>query len=480
MGNGDGMKIGQTGVSSVEQPVQTAKTQGVLGDRTVETGTGATQRSTKSSVWMNVKMFFAKVFGSNAMNVSAPKKDDETPEGSVKQCLSDLSKRNVDAPTLLKDLSQMHNKISPEDSYGMDDRFTSKQDIIKESTRNLSDMQLWRLYKNLDSDKVLDLQAGLGLVLGAQGKYSDGALNARSHVGGLYEEINLLKSTVKDQLKERGFDVQTKEPKDINSLKEITSSNKTAILGLINHLTPLYTGIKSGDFSEGFMTTFKENFFAPLTNTQTKEHTVDSGSVCEQFYADFTRHPDGFQILKDGEVVPLSTSGDMSEKELDERLSKFLSNSKVDTDFNKMLKKEITEDGAGKLLEFCGNSKDLMFKVSQYMNQSSLGGLKLGYYTEHNPIILPNGVSGEPIAPFGQEQTNYLLEQKSDGSIGMTIKWSAHVEGIQDRQTIKVTKLDPQFSVCIVTINITIDKEGKVTIDKPLNYDYSLKMAEDQ
>lgn len=479
------MKIGQTGLSSVEQPVQTTKTQGVLGDRTVETGTGATQRSTKSSAWMNVKMFFAKIFGSKAMNVSAPKKGDKTPEGSVQQCLSDLSKRNVDSSSLLKDLLQMHYKIAPEDSYGMDDRFTSKQDKIKESTKNLSDMQLWRLYKNLDSDKVLDLQAGLGLVLGTQGRYSDGALNARSHVGGLYEEINLLKSTVKDQLKERGFDVQTKEPKDINSLNEITSSNKTAILGLINHLTPLYTGIKRGDCSEGFMTTFRENFFAPLTDTQTKEHTVDSGGVCEQFYADFTRHPDRFQILKDGEVVPLSTPDDMSEKELDERLSKFLSNSKVDvekskTDFKNMLKQEKTEEAAGKLLEFCGNSKELMFKVSQYMNQSSLGGLKLGYYTEHNPIILPNGVSGEPIPAFGQEQTNYLLEQKSDGSIGMRIKWSAHVEGIQDRQTGELTKLDPQFSVCIVTINITIDKEGTVTIDKPLNYEYSLKMAEDQ
>jgi hypothetical protein len=114
------------------------------------------------------------------------------------------------------------------------------------------------------------------------------------------------------------------------------------------------------------------------------------------------------------------------------------------------------------------------------MNQSSLAGLKFGYYTDHNPIKLPNGVSGEPIKVVGQEQTNYLLEKKSDGSIGLTINWSAHVEGIQDRQTGEVTKLDPNLSVCNFTISITIDKEGKVTIDKPLNYDYSLKMAEDQ
>jgi len=344
--------------------------------------------------------------------------------------------------------SRMYLRLSQEKTMDA----SSGHDIKKEYMTNIisqaDDNQLLKIYGNLTSPDIVKLRKSI-IDTGTNYTGTPEELMARGKLSSLGDFWDLMEIVLEDEINKRGL---TKtEGKGELDIKGTGAEHIERLLNrLINQLASNIKTVESINKDESLMDV-KANLEKKI-NTDTRDLKEQEGlfnqeslGVCELFFKDLNR---GNYILDDGKNSVLF---DRAQKQV---ISK--------EEMDKLKRKAID-----KLEKFVGGDRELLFKVSKYANQASLGPI-------HEELIFNRfkDADGEYfLVNAYKDSSTYTFSKKENGDIQLKIINTIKPDAIIFRDSGKKIPLNPFESTFEVSLTLTIPRVGDVTID---NASYTL------
>ncbi|WP_461833104.1 hypothetical protein [Desulfothermus sp.] len=350
--------------------------------------------------------------------------------------------------------SRMYLGVSQEKTMDAYSRHDLKKEYMTNIISQADDNQLLKIYGNLTSPDIVKLRKSItDAGINYTGTPSDEELMARGKLSSLGEFWDLMEIVLEDEINKRGL---TKtEGKGELDIKGPGAEHIEKLLNrLINQLASNIKTVESINKDESLMDV-KANLEKKI-NTDNKKLEEQEGlfnrkalGVCEQFFLDLNR---GHYLLDDGENSVLF---DRSEKR----------------EISKQEMNELKRKAIDKLEEFVGGDRELLFKVSKYANQASLGPIE-----EELIFNRFKGANGESfLLNTLKESVVYTFSKKENGDIQLKINNTRNLKEIILKDSGETIPLNPIESTLNISLTLTIPRKGDVTID---NATYNLKTKE--
>jgi hypothetical protein len=380
---------------------------GQLGAHSVELGVPDRPRAEKSTVWMEIKHFFASLFSGSA-RLDRPASPATVGE-KISCVLSSLSQWSINPETVLRDMHRVQPDFAVRSQgLSLDEAERLRQGLIRTEIASGSDLQLWRMFKNLNSPEGRQLMAltqeAVPVVMQHDVNPGDprfvelGAL-----VGTTTMAVQVFGEVVKE-LESRGYATGVAfDPQGLYFQVDLPAADTAgagvrALGRLADEIVAPYRSIPEQPVSELTRSTM-ESRLPPMKDEGSRQRPhAEHPRGCEVFIRDLERpNKNTFQIREgSGAPVPLLNREGFSGLEPDQRATRI-------------------EEGLDRLLEFCGGDKNLLFRMTQYANQ----GVPLVLNTmvdppEANPFELDGRKVAMPhldaaVYSFAKESENIVL-----------------------------------------------------------------------
>ncbi len=333
-----------------------------------------------------------------------------------------------------------------------------KGKMLETLTRTPNEM-LQRLHSRLTSESVMNLRHGLSTAMESGPENMEPLeTDTRSGLASVAFTLDTLEEALAQVLTERNLPFSP--PPEGTGEGPLTQENRnvfdvglTQIGGWLS--TPEHLE-GQGSFQDRNLEIFRERFAGyPSGGQLLDEEQNRQGQglgVCKAFHKDFDRAH--FSLEENGQTRTLFEEGRTGEEKF--------------------------QNGKEELLKLCGNDPALVFRVTQFINQSAFepSFTAMSLRNPESPLTLPDGRKPSPM--FLGNRVEYTLSKGQDGGINLHLKTTFPTHGLmmekEDFSNPEEMPMDINTSRMVLNLDLTIGRDGRFSVRNE-GYEFELNRS---